>query len=241
MARGATLRTGLLALGLVMIQTAHAAPAETRVYQITVSGLPLGTVTLASEQSGSDYRAQSQITPNGLVAAFTSYSFDGRAAGRIDGQGRIEPRRFTADSSSPRAKRRTEIEWNGPTPVKVTVEPPRQRQPDPERVHGALDPVSAGFALLRDAPPDAICDTAVEVFDGSRRSKLTLGKPRAVAGGFACQGTYARIEGEAHSISDTQASYPFTITFAPAAGGMVTLERIETRTRFGTAVVSRRG
>lgn len=231
-------RTGLLALGL--LAAGAATGAETRVYDITVAGLPLGAVTLAAEQTGDSYVAQSRITPNGLVAAFTSYSFDGRASGRIV-DGKVEPKRFVADSSSPRAKRRTEVEWNGPRPVKVSVVPPRKFQPDPERVYGALDPVSAGFALLRDKAPGEVCNAEVEVFDGSRRSKLTVGKPAAVEGGLVCRGTYARIEGEAHSISETQASYPFTLTFVPAAGGQVTLDRIETQTRFGTAVISRRG
>lgn len=231
-------RTGLLALGLIAAQ--GAAAADTRVYDIKVAGLPLGTVTLATEQSGGAYAAESRITPNGLVGAFTSYSFDGRASGRIDGEGRVAPARFTADSTSPRAQRRTEIEWDGATPTRVSVEPPRKRQPDPARVVGALDPVSAGFALLRDAAPGEICDTEVEVFDGSRRSRLTVGKAKRIEGGFACAGTYARIEGEAHSMSD-QASYPFTLTFVPVEGGAVTLDRIETQTRFGQAVISRRG
>lgn len=238
MRRSRVAGAGLLSLALIAGEGALA--ADTRVYDIRVAGLPLGTVTLSTEQSGNAYAAASRITPNGLVGAFTSYSFDGQATGRIDGKGKVAPTRFTADSTSPRAQRRTEIEWDGPKPTKVSVEPPRKHQPDPARIFGALDPVSAGFALLRDAAPGAICDTQVEVFDGSRRSKLTVGKAAAVEGGFACAGTYARIEGEAHSVSD-QASYPFTLTFVPVEGGAVTLERIETQTRFGQAVISRRG
>ena len=101
-------------------------------------------------------------------------------------------------------------------------------------------PVSAGFALLRDNSPDAICNTTIDVFDGSRRSRLSVGKPVAAGDGYSCAGTYARLEGEAHSLS-SQSEYPFTLTFAPAGVGQVRIERIETRTRFGPAVISRRG
>ncbi len=124
--------------------------------------------------------------------------------------------------------------------MRVSVQPPRKHAPDPARVVGALDPVSAGFALLRDNAPENICDVSVDVFDGSRRSRLTVGKPVAAQGGFVCEGTYARLEGEAHSLS-SQSEYPFTLTFAPTGDGQVRIERIETRTRFGPAVISRRG
>lgn len=232
-----TLRAGLAALPLL---AAAPAWAETLTYDLSLAGIPLGAVTLAAEQSGADYAAASKIIPNGLVAAVTSYSFDGRATGKVDAEGDVMPRSFAATSSSPRAKRRTEIEWEGEVPVHVSVDPPRSSAPDPETVVGALDPVSAGFALLRDNDADKICDTSVEVFDGSRRSRLSLSEPVARERGFTCSGVYARVEGEAHSLS-SQSEYPFTLTFAPTGEGQVRLERIETRTRFGLAVVSRRG
>ncbi len=222
-----------------VVVVATAAPALT-VFDLTLAGLPLGTVTLDAEQSGAEYAAVSRITPNGVVNLVAGYAFDGRATGRIDAEGRISPLTFEADSTSPRASRRTEIEWRDGAPVRVSVEPPRQYAADPARVAGALDPVSAGFALLRDNAPSEICDTTIDVFDGSRRSRLSLGKPVAAGAGVTCTGLYARLEGEAHSLS-SQTEYPFTLTFTPTAAGQVQLQRIETRTRFGLAVVDRRG
>ncbi len=234
------LRAGLGALGLAAA-TAASAESDSATYDLSVSGIPLGTVTLQSEQSDGAYVAGSRITPNGLVSAVTGYAFDGRARGLIDASGRVTPQAFEADSRSPRAKRRTEIEWSGDTPVRVSVEPPRNNAPDPARIVGALDPVSAGFALLRDNAGDALCDTSIDVFDGSRRARLSLGAPVAQGGGaVTCAGVYAKLEGEAHSFSP-QGEYPFTLTFAPGDNGRMQLERIETQTRFGTAVVARSG
>jgi hypothetical protein len=232
-----TLQASLTAVALAV---AVPAGAETATYALSLAGIPLGEVTLASERSGSDYAAAMSVTPNGLVAAMTSYSFDGRSSGEIDGEGRLAPLRFTARSSSPRADRRTEIEWRGDVPVRVSVVPPRSSAPDPASVVGALDPVSAGFALLRENDPDDICDADIEVFDGSRRSRLSVAEPVAGERGLTCSGVYARLEGEAHSLS-SQREYPFTLTFVPDGQGQVRLERIETRTRFGLALVSRRG
>lgn len=217
-----------------------AAPAGAETFGLSLAGIPLGTVTLDAARSGDDYAAAMRVTPNGLIAAMTSYSFDGRSNGKIDADGDLAPLRFVARSSSPRADRRTEIEWEGEVPVHVSVVPPRASAPDPSGVVGALDPVSAGLALLGESDPEAICDAEIEVFDGSRRSRLKVSEPAAGDGGLTCAGVYARIEGEAHSLS-SQREYPFTLTFLPAGDGTVRLERIETQTRFGPAVVSRRG
>lgn len=214
--------------------------SESKVYDLTVAGVPLGTVTLDAEQDGPRYAATSTITPNGLLNMVAGYAYDGRAVGRVDASGKVAPEAFEASSTSPRATRRTEIEWRDGAPVRVSVEPPRQRAADPDQVAGALDPVSAGFALLRDSDPDDICNKVIEVFDGSRRSRLSVAKAREAEAGYLCNGSYARIEGEAHSMSD-QNEYPFQLLFTPSGDGKVQLERIETRTRFGLAVVSRRG
>ncbi len=122
----------------------------------------------------------------------------------------------------------------------VSVVPPRSSAPDPETQRGTLDPVSAGFRLLRDAPADEICDTTVDIFDGSRRSRLKLAPPAEKNGDLICAGTYARIEGEAHSASK-QREFPFQMTFRTDDAGIARLQRIETRTQFGKAVVERRG
>lgn len=235
------LRASLIAIGLAAAGSAASAQSDSATYNLSVSGIPLGTVTLRSEQSGNGYLAGVRITPNGLVSAVTGYSFDGRASGLVDASGKVTPQVFEADSRSPRAKRRTEIEWSGDTPVRVSVEPPRNNAPDPARIVGALDPVSASFALLRDTSKEALCNASIDVFDGSRRSRLSLGAPVAGEdGAVTCSGAYAKLEGEAHSFSP-QGEYPFTLTFAPGDAGRMRLERIETQTRFGTAVVARSG
>ena len=100
--------------------------------------------------------------------------------------------------------------------------------------------VSAGFALFRDSPAGEICNTRVDVFDGSRRSRLELGAPKPGADGeISCAGRYARIEGEAHTMSARQ-DHGFRLVFRAADDGLARLERIEAPTGFGTAVAERR-
>jgi hypothetical protein len=227
-----------LALGLALAAGSPAAAGETS-FDFYVAGIRVGALTLATEQSGGRYSAAGRIDTAG-VAGLLNFFFDGQAAGSLGRDGTVVPVRYAANSKSLRAARRTEIDWQNGVPVRVSVEPPRSTAPDPAAQGGTLDPVSASFRLLRDAPADAICDTTLDVFDGSRRSRLRLTPPRQAEGGLVCDGTYARLQGEGHTLSSRR-EFPFRIVFRRNGEGTAQLQRIEAPTSFGNAVIERRG
>jgi hypothetical protein len=227
------------ALALVLALATLPARAEQASFDFTIGGIRVGALTLASEENGSSYNAASRIDTAGIVSVFADFFFDGRASGKVNGAGQVVPVRYDATSKSPRALRHTRIDWQDGTPVHVSVEPPRSTAPEPAAQTGTLDPVSAGFRLFRPAPPDAICATTVDVFDGSRRSRLKIAAPVETAGGIVCDGTFARIEGEAHSMAEAR-EFPFRLSFS-LSDGVAELQRIEAPTNFGQAVIARRG
>jgi hypothetical protein len=216
---------------------APSSAAETASFDFSISGVRVGTVMLDFEEQGRSYTASSRIDTAGIVGMFTDFFFDGRASGRVSGE-KVVPGQYDATSKSPRATRQTRIAWSDGTPVEVSVEPPRSTAPDPAEQTGTLDPVSAGFRLLREMPAAEVCDTTVDIFDGSRRSRLKLAPPVRSSDGVVCDGTFARIEGEAHSLTDVR-EFPFRISFA-VVGDLARLERIEAPTNFGQAVIERR-
>lgn len=227
----------LLALGIALLP--GLASAEQASFSFSVAGIKVGQMTMVSEQEGGRYTATSRIDTAGLAGMF-DFFFDGSASGIVEG-GRVVPSKYVATSKSTRALRKTDIGWRGGVPVSVSVVPPRESAPEPAKQGGTLDPVSAGFRLFRTAGADAICDARVDVFDGSRRSRLSIAKPKPGADGLlVCDGTFARIEGEAHSMADLR-EFPFALVFGPAGDGLYQLERIEAPTNFGNAVLTRRG
>jgi hypothetical protein len=228
----------LLALGLTL---AAALPvrAEQAVFDFSIAGIRVGAMTMESEQQGGRYSARSRIDTAGIVGLLADFFFDGRSTGSVAGGGKVVPSRFDATSKSPRALRKTEIDWENGTPVMVSVEPPRSSAPDPAKQGGTLDPVSAGFRLFRTVPAEEVCDTSVRVFDGSRLSQLELAKPVANGDTLTCAGAFARVEGEAHSMADLR-TFPFELVFRKD-GGKAVLERIEAPTNYGRAVLTRRG
>lgn len=233
-------RVAALALGVLAL--AGPAPAKDlkATFDLFLSGIKAGEMRITSEVSGSAYRAETDMETAGVLGAFANFFYEGTASGTLGTDSVVEPTSFAALSRSPRAERETRIEFENGTPVFVSVEPPRSSAPEPATQAGTLDPISAGFSLLRDAPVDQLCNRTVDVFDGSRRSRLTLGAPQPDDAGITCEGRFTRIEGEAHSMSDDAKEYPFRIVFRENGDGLAEFLRIESKTKFGKAVIERR-
>ena len=229
-----------LLLAVALAAGAGKAGATEASFDFTIAGIRVGTLVLDADDDGNNYDATARIDTAGVIGMFADFFFDGSATGTVSGDGTVVPLRYTATSKSPRALRHSLIEWKNGTPVTVSVKPPRSSAPDPADQHGALDPVSAGFRLFRDAPPEDICDTVVYIFDGSRRSRLAFDPPVADGDRLTCAGRYARVEGEPNSIADLR-EFPFSVVFRRNAEGVAQLQRIEAPTSFGTAVIKRRG
>ncbi len=228
-----------LAGALVAAAIAAPAAAETAVFDFYVAGIKAGEVRLDLDESKGAYQAKSRIEAAGLVGALVTISYNGSASGSLTRAGMPVPSLFQAHSVTPRTDRRSRIEWKNGVPSSVTVEPARKKAPDPAKQGGTLDPVSAAFAVLRDLPRDQLCDKTLMVFDGSRLSRLRLEPARDTGDTFTCAGKYARVEGEAHSLS-SQKDFPFELVYAEQPNGVGRLEKIETRTSFGTATLQRR-
>ncbi len=229
----------LLALALACgLAAAPAARAEEAAFDFSIAGIRVGSLTMEGSQAAGRYDARSRIDAAGIVGFFTDFFFDGSSTGTLAQGGRVVPSRYDAVSRSPRADRTTRIDWKNGTPAKVSVDPPRNSAPDPAQQGGTLDPVSAGFRLLRQMPAAEVCDTTVRVFDGSRLSQLQLAKPVAAGDTLTCTGAFARVEGEAHSMTSRR-SFPFTLVFRKVGDDAV-LQRIEAPTNYGRAVLSRR-
>ena len=231
---------GLLSLLAGPALAAAESDEGTARFAISVAGIPAGELTLTHSLSGERYRAGGEMRATGLIGAISRIRFDGDVTGRVASDGRLEPEHYTAFSRSTRSERDTEIVFEGGDPVFVSVVPPRSTTPDIAAQKGTLDPVSAAIALLRDGSPDEVCNDRVELFDGSRRSELRVGRPEEREGATVCQGSYTRLEGEAHSMSDA-GDWRFQLVFLPNGDGLLSLHRIELPTRFGLAVMERRG
>ena len=185
----------------------RAAPSEAS-FDFTIAGIRVGTHVARRRAAGDGYAAASASTPPGVIGIFADFYFDGRPPA-----GSRRRHRRAAPLSPP------------------TLEVAAGARAHPDRVEGRHAGQGLGRAAARAARPTRrsraarstrsrrasgccataprrVCDTSVDVFDGSRRSRLALGRPVPAATAIVCAGTYARIEGEAHSMADPR-EFPF--------------------------------
>ena len=148
-----------------------------------------------------------------------------------------------ATSKSPRGAATQPIDWKDGTPVTVSVEPPRIERARPGRPGAARStrsrPAFACSCATRRR--EDICDTVVDVFDGSRRSRLALDPPsrRRRSADLRRPLRPGRGRGEQHR---RPARVPVQLVFRRNGDGVGrNCSASRRRTNFGTAVIERRG
>ncbi|MEM9430432.1 MAG: DUF3108 domain-containing protein [Pseudomonadota bacterium] len=230
-------------MAMLMALAWPAAGAETsQRYDVYAGGLKIGTLGLDGRVSGSRYAASGRVAGGGLIGVFVTFDFSGTSQGAVQG-GQLRPDVYEARSDDGKTARTTRMQYQGGRPVSVTFDPerkPRDYDAAASGQAGTLDPISATFALLAEAPAGAACGRSVEVYDGRRRSRLTVTPRRAGRDGtFVCDGTYTRVDGFSDKLMAERQTFPFTLIFRESAGVMQVI-RFETQTTFGRVTAIRR-
>ncbi|HEU0221894.1 MAG TPA: DUF3108 domain-containing protein [Paracoccaceae bacterium] len=237
-ARGAT----LLALAL-MTGAGARADGFGGVFDIYLGGLHGAELRLEAAIEGERFAAQSELRTTGLVEIFYEGFYRVSAEGRVEGE-RLVPAHFRADSAFGGDRQRVSVTFGEGGPVAVEADPgfkPRPWAIDPAAQAGTFDPLSAAIALLRPEPAETVCSRTVDIFDGRRRSRITLGAPVARPGGVECPATYERVAGFSPKTMRRQTRWPFTARFQVGPDGVAAVRELFGDTGFGLAVVRRRG
>lgn len=204
-------------------------------------GLKAGAVSVVAETAEGRWT----LAAEGRPAAWLSALYSARLVAEGEGPaGEAGPRagRFLADLAFGDDRQRVEVRRAPDGTPAVRAEPafrPRPWQIDPAAQGDAEDPTSLAAALLAPTPPEALCGRETAIFDGRRRSRVTLEAPaRDGAGLWRCEGRWQRVAGyrEAHLERDP---VPLTAWFAEGGDGLARLVRVEVRTGWGVAVAAR--
>lgn len=212
-------------------------------FDLSVSGIRVGTVGLAVETDGPRYAARGVLRGSGLFGRFVNLAFDGTARGFAQSNGVLVPQNYVSTRGKGDKTRRVEIAYERGTPSTVTLTPPRPApRPydlDPTTQTGTMDPITAAAALLPDRPSAQTCGRLITIFDGSRRSQIRLADPQPMQGGFSCAGVYERLAGYSPRSMEKQTRFDFVLRFREQ-DGIAQVTRIEMETTFGSAVAQRR-
>ncbi|WP_161860523.1 DUF3108 domain-containing protein [Algicella marina] len=221
---------------------AHAADEEQR-YDVYAGGLKLGTMGMNANLANDRYAVNARVAGGGLLGALIKFDFAGRSEGRIAADGTLQPASYSGTSDDGKRERTVKFTYGSKTPRNVSFSPartPRDYDAAPSAQSGTLDPISATLSLLRPMPVGEACGKRVEVFDGSKRSRLSVAARQPARDGlFVCNGTYSRISGFSPKLMAKQVNFPFSI-FWRETNGMMEVVRFQTDTTFGTVSAIRR-
>lgn len=237
-ARRATLIAALLLPGAALADQADAIR-----FDVILHGIKAGELRIDGQIEGARYAAQGVMETTGLAAALRKIRYTATTQGAMR-ETRFTPARYTETAERGNGTRRDfEIRYRAGTPVSVASNPPRtpkDRDVDPAKQGGTIDPLTALYAVLRDVAPDQACRLDVKMFDGARRSQVQLSAPRPKGKGVTCAGEYRRLEGFSAREMAEKSRFPFTLTYAPTEDGRLRVVEISTETILGKGHLKRR-
>lgn len=236
-------RIGALVASLLLPGTLRADQTDAIHFDVILRGIKAGELRIDGRIDGSTYAAEGVMETTGLAAAIRKIRYTAATEGRARDT-RFTPARYTETAERGGGNTRAfEIRYKAGRPVSVTSNPPRtpkDRDVDPAKQGGTIDPLTALYAVLRDVNPDEACKLDVKMFDGARRSQVQLSAPRPARIGVTCSGEYRRLAGFSEREMAEKSRFPFTLTYAPTADGRLRVVEISTETILGKGHLKRR-
>jgi len=241
----------LLALGLAApfahTATAQSGTAPERMeerasFDIVLRGVTAGRLAFAAAQEGNRYTVSGRLESTGIAAMLRKFLYTAQASGSITGN-RYSPIRYSEDANTGQRQSRSSMEFRRGVPVSVVNTPARDPRPydvAPATMRGAVDPVTALYATLRDVDPGRECASEQRMFDGRRATQITLSTPRKQGDRVTCTGEYRRVAGFSPEDMAEKTRFPFTLTYAPTPEGRMRVIEVSTDTLYGKAVMKRR-
>lgn len=217
---------------------------EQAVFDVTLLGVRAAVLSFAGTATARDYAASGKLVSTGIARMVAEVSFDAKVRGVVRG-GRFQPRSYYERAVTRDRASEGTVRYVGRTPQDKVYIPARNVDAHGVQARtqtGTVDPMTVIFAALRDQPRDGVCDLAYAVYDGARRSQVTLSRPSAEnsAGQLSCQGLYRRVAGFSPEAMAERQSFPFELTYQKQADGLYRVIRITTQTVFGRATLRRR-
>ncbi|MDE2790259.1 MAG: DUF3108 domain-containing protein [Paracoccaceae bacterium] len=244
MSRSLTLAVALAITPATFAATESGMVTETHRFGIYLGGVMLGTVTVDAEVEDTRYKASVSITPTGLLETIVKVQHRSRVAGAI-GQGDLRPWHYRSRTLT--RKRKSEVDMiyvDGRPSIRLILpeREPRDHDVVPADQIGTLDPTSAAFKMFRSVSRDDLCNTAQEIFDGRRRTRLVVEAPEFNDGEdeVHCPAIFKRVAGYSPEQLAKRSDFRATLTFKRQGDGLYQMQKIAAESTFGDVKILRR-
>ncbi|RMF33154.1 MAG: DUF3108 domain-containing protein [Alphaproteobacteria bacterium] len=234
---------GLTLLAMALAGSSRAAERFDARFDLYLGGIRAAEILIRTEWEGARFEGRSLLRTVGLAKLIYKGFYRVRAEGRLDGTG-LREGLFVADSAFGGKRQQVRVAYRNGRPDIVEADPPFRPKPwqiEPRAQAGTFDPFSAALMLIRPEPAERICNRKVDIFDGRRRTRISLGPPYRAHDGLRCAATYERVGGFSPRTMRKGRTFEFTAVFRVNDAGLAELRQVFGGTDFGVAVARRRG
>lgn len=219
-----------------------AAPSESHVFNLYIRGFRAGTISTAVRKTKTGYALAGAVQPTRFLRRLRDVGYKGTASGTYKGN-KYRPRKYTGNIKTGSRTSVVKMRWRNGRPIVDSYEPSREKRSydiNPSAQTGTIDLLSALHSVFEDSARADLCNRTLPMFDGRRRSKLTLSKPKMTEEGATCAGTYTRVAGFSPADLKKRVNFPFTLVYQLQDDETFRLMSFHTQTTFGKASAVRR-
>ena len=229
-------------LWAAMVLQVSGAYAENAHFSFSIMGIGAGYFQFDTVYDARNYTIMAELKSTGLVNLLRPFLYEAVARGRFSGNV-FQPKSYEERARSGKKRYETWMSYRAGVPLPREIVPPEPKDKyalDPATQKGAVDPVTALYAILRDVAPKQACKASVYVFDGSTRARISLDQRHTVGDQIRCQGEYRRIAGYSLKQMAEKQAFPFVLTYGHVENGQLQVVEVTIDTIYGVAKLQRR-
>jgi len=223
-----------------------AIPATGQAENITMNlyaiGIKAGSITVNGAEKGNAYALRGLVAPSFLLKLVKEIGFSGSAYGTVRND-QYQSRRYAGNIINGKQRSEVRMHWRGRTPVLDSYKPGREKRSydiNPSRQVGVVDLLTAAYATFKSRRIENLCNATHKMFDGRRRSQISLGAPEVSGKTATCAGKYTRVAGFSPNEMQKRVNFPFVMYYELQDDGMYRFKEFIADATFGKIKAYRR-
>ncbi len=234
------IRTGrryLLLLSVLAAGFPASADTELHRFGLYFGGVKAAQVEVRADVASAKYAVTATMQASRILSIFADFEHESSASGRVR-NGELVPTRFESRTKTPKRQSEVEMEFRSGRPVVLSYRPERDPRPydvNPSDQRGTRDLTTTALLMFRSVAREDLCNTTYELFDGRRRTRVTLAEPEFKDTEAVCQGTFFRVAGYPQHVIDEKSEFDVTFTYESTGGDRYRVRKFSAETTVGRA------
>ena len=237
-----TRAVGMIVAFVLAISSAPSRADDRGVYDVFLGSVPVGVFAYSGVEARGRYSLAGQLRTTGLIGAVTNVRYDAKTVGRISG-GNFVPSVYEEQATIGNRKTDLKITYRNGVPSPPVFSPPRdddRPSVNPAEQGDALDLLTALYILFRETPLTELCSFRTFIFDGVRRTSLSLRTIRRSPTEVVCRAEYRRIAGFSVAELRRRETFDFQLIYTPVGNGFWQVERADLESVYGVVSLNKR-